>query len=301
MSTDLCYRDPNGMGWRSYTTGEYIHGGLIDWPSAENTGWAPTGVTLTPYVDEHSTFTQDITLDSRDITLPDSAMFVKEGAQARITRCNVDAFLDINADESGASLYITDSNINGIPWSGPTIGYSRLDIRRCDIRNGQHSVLGSHDTRIEDSILHMQYNDPEYEGGYHNNGFISNGGSNCLLLHCTIDCSTELTPNGGGPTGDASIFGDFGPVHDFTFERCLFKPTTGSYGLSGGWNPSKPYGEDTYNIVVRDCVFERGITGRNGVYGPVTSFNAEAPGAVWENNRYDDGTLIGPDGQEMDG
>lgn len=301
MSTDLCYRDPNGMGWRSYTTGEYVHGGLEDWPSPENTGWAATGLEdLGVYGGTHF-ITTDTTIDAVEVNLPDSAMFIEEGAQVRITRSLVNAFIDANADESGATLYIADSNVVCPPLSNPAIGYSRLDIRRCDIRGGQHSVLGSHDTRIEDSILHMQYNDPAALDGYHNNAYITNGGSNVLLLHCTLDCSTELTPNGGGPTGAASWFGDFGPVHNITIDGCLIKYTTGSYGLSCGWNPEKPYGDDPYNIVVRNCVFERGPSGHNGLYGPVTSFKADAPGAVWENNRYDDGTLIGPGGQELDG
>lgn len=283
-------------------TGEFTRGGLIDWPSEDNTGWLASGIPeLTAYAGTHF-ITTDTVIDGKKVNLPDSAMFIEEGADVRITRAEVNAFIDSNADESGATLFIADSNVNCPPLSNPAIGYSRLDIRRCDIRGGQHSVLGSHDVRIEDSILHLQFNDPDAIDGYHNNAYISNGGSNVLLLHCTLDCSTELTPwNDGGPTGDASIFGDFGPVHDFTFDNCLFKSTTGSYGLSAGWNPGKPYGDDPYNIVVRNCVFERGTTGHNGVSGPITSFKVGAPGNVWENNRYDDGTLIGPNGEELEG
>lgn len=301
MSTDLCYRAPDGQGWLSYTTGEYIRGGLDDWPSVENTGWEATGLEeLATYVGTHRIVTPT-EIDGMYVTFGDRAMFVAEGGHLRVTRSFIDAFLDVNGDDSGSSLFIADSKVVCPPQSNPAIGYSHLDIRRCDIRGGQHSVLGSNTTRIEDSILHMQFNDPDAVDGYHNNAWITNGGSDILLLHNTLDCSTELTPNNGGPTGDASMFGDFGPVHDIVIDGCLFKETTGSFGLSAGWNPGKPYGDNPYNIIIRNNVFERGSTGHNGASGPVTSFKADGPGNVWENNRYDDGTLIGPGGQELDG
>jgi hypothetical protein len=46
------------------------------------------------------------------------------------------------------------------------------------------------------------------------------------------------------------------------------------------------------NIVYRDNVFQRGANRKCAAYGPVTNFDSSAPGNVWSNNRYDDGTIV---------
>jgi len=46
-------------------------------------------------------------------------------------------------------------------------------------------------------------------------------------------------------------------------------------------------------------VWQKGDPGQGGVrqcgwWGPITSFDINAPGAVWTNNLYDDGSVVQP-------
>lgn len=257
------------------------------WPDASNTGWAVTGATLTNYTGP--SFMNNagaVTLDSKT-----TSYFQINGAtQLTLTRCQVNGFIDV---VHPATLVIEDSNIDAGQTSMGAISGDNITIRRCNITGGQHSVQCHGNGLIEDSYLHDQWNDPN--SSFHLNAYISNGGSNVTLRHNRLKCDSPVNVNDGGPTGDASIFGDWATPTNFTFDNNLFMPTTGSYGGSFGYNPGKPYGSNPSNIVVTNNVFQRGSSGQCGVYGPVTSFLVGAPGNVWSNNTYeDDGAIILP-------
>jgi len=268
-------------GWRNL-----LGGYASRFPNQHNTGWKAAGATLTPYIGTHFYNGVTTTIDSQRLNL--QALFIVNGSHLTITRCEINGFVDVDLS---SSLIIEDCNINAGNLSNPAIGYYNMEIRRCDITGGQHSVMGTN-LLVEDNYLHAQYNDPNSPDGYHNNAYISNGGNDVILRHNTLDCSTELTPNGGGPTGAASIFGDFESLDNYLFDNNFVMYTTGSYGLSLGWNPTKPYGNNPTNIVVTNNVFERGPTGHNALYGPATSFKPDGVGNIWTNNRYEDGAPV---------
>lgn len=287
------YSREDGL-WRSLESGSVIYDDLGPpdvWPDETNTGWEHTGVTLTPYTGTHF-INVDTVIDSKVIDL--EAIFVVGGAKLTLTRCEANVgFIDVSG--LGSSLLMEDTRVNGGQLSNAIVAFGNIIMRRCDIRGGQHSVKCDSNGLIEYCWLHDQYNDPDIEDGYHNNAYISNGGNNVTLRYNRLDCSTVLTPwNNGGPTGDASIFGDFEPLSYFTFKGNLFMPTTGSYGLSAGWNPGKTYGETAHHIAIIDNVFEKGPSGHNGASGAVTSWNPDRPGNIWLNNLYDDGSVVVP-------
>jgi hypothetical protein len=66
-----------------------------------------------------------------------------------------------------------------------------------------------------------------------------------------------------------------------------------SYCAYGGHSPSKPFPIPS-NITFTGNVFERGTNGKCGVYGAITSWY-DAPGNVWTNNTWDDGTTLDPE------
>jgi hypothetical protein len=274
-------------GWRSFLTGDLVS----RFPTAETTGWAHTDTTLTPYVGTHF-FDVDAVIE--DKVIDKDLLIVVAGAELTIRRCEILSAVDVSG---GALLLMEDVKVIAGNVSNPAVGYDNFTLRRCDISGGQHSIMGGTNVLVEDCYTHDQYNDPIVEGthAYHNNAFISNGGAHVILRRNSLDCSTPVLPNGGGPTGVASIFGDFGPLEDYLFEENLFKFTTGSYTVSCGWNPGKPFGDDPTEIVFQDNWFERGSSGRGGVYGPATSYKFIEPTFEWDNNRWlNDGTLVVP-------
>jgi hypothetical protein len=197
----------------------------------------------------------------------------------------------VDSDVDNASVTIEDSEIDGGESYRAVVGFRNVTIRRSDIHGGEHSVQCDDNCVVEDSWLHGQYVPPN--GDWHLNAFISNGGTNMRLTHNTLSCDAKNTSNGGGCTADASIFGDFSPNSNFTFDRNLFVASTSlSYCAYGGYDPKKPYGTQVTNIVFTNNVFQRGSNGKCGYWGPVTSFNSSLPGNVWRNNVWDDGTPV---------
>jgi hypothetical protein len=184
---------------------------------------------------------------------------------------------------------------------GALFGYN-IVASRIDATGGQHSFACESNCTVTDSWLHGQWN-PEPADcpsnmpncSFHNNAFISNGGSHFVVKHNTLHCDTGETSNGGSCSGDVSFFGDFAQVTDALIEGNLLKanPVSIAFCVFGGYQPAKAYPVSTYIRVVNN-VFERGPNGKCGAYGPVTSFLASATGNSWSGNVWDDGTVVGP-------
>ncbi len=255
------------------------------WPYEGNTGPA-SSVALTNYTGP-CTITSTTVIDSKNINC--GGIVVK--GSLTIRNSNVNSYFD---GDYGFNLIIEDSFVNGGNSSAPAIGYGNLTIRRSEVIGGQHNILCADNCVIEDNWLHSQYNQPG--GSFHNNAYISNGGSNQNIHHNTLFCSPADNSTGGGCTADASIFGDFATMRDVTFDFNLFHATP-SGGACGtfGYNRSKPFGNNPTNIAVTNNIFQRGTNNKCGVNYPVTSF-LEANVNVWLNNKFDDGVVVPPAG-----
>lgn len=245
------------------------------WPDATNTGWARTGVTLTPYTGP-TTLLENQTIDSKSIT--DDLVIQSD---VTIRRCNITGRID--CDGPTFSVLIEDCNLNGSTADAPVVGYGNLTIKRCNIIGGANSVIGGDNVLIEDSWLHAQYLGPT--AASHENAFISNGGTGITIRNCVLHADQENNSSGGGVSTNCSFFGDFAVIEDVLVEDCLIKATPGAYGVSLGYNPGKPFGTDPTNVTFQNNTFEPGPTGNCGVYGPVTGWLADNgnvfTGNVW--------------------
>jgi hypothetical protein len=215
-------------------------------------------------------------------------MIVK--AHVTIRRSMVHGRIDV---ESGGHLTISDSEVDGRNVQAAALSFGNMDVTRVNVHNAQHGILCERNCVIRDSFIHIEYIPPGV--GWHMNAFLSNGGGNITLIHNTLRCSVPITPQDGGCTADASIFGDFRGNSGYTFDNNLFRASTViSYCTYGGTDPGKPFGRQVSNIVYRNNVFEPGTNGKCGLYGTVTSFDPRAPGNVWTNNVYTDGRPVNP-------
>ena len=197
----------------------------------------------------------------------------------------------IVSNVSTGSVTVEDSLINGGQQETfPTVSYQNLTLRRVEVIGGQHSVQCHSRCTVLDSWLHNQYLPSSSNG--HVNAFISNGGSGFLLRHNTLHCTVAPTA-AGGCTANASLFGDFGPISDATFDRNLFKARSdgASFCLDAGYNPNKPYGSNPSGVVVTNNTFERGTNGKCGIYGPFAFF-LKSPTNIWTGNIWSDGTAL---------
>jgi hypothetical protein len=195
--------------------------------------------------------------------------------------------------DGASSVKITNSNVEAGNWvEGAVWGYN-ITLDRSEVTGGQHSVHANDNVTVTNSWLHSQYN-PDGQS-YHNNAFITNGGSNMVVRHNTLHCTAILNSTDGGCTADVSLFGDFEPVQNVTIDNNLLKANNSSisYCAYGGYQPAKAYPVST-GIKYTNNVFERGANNKCGVYGPVTSFQTTATGNIWSNNTFEDGALINP-------
>jgi pectate lyase len=187
---------------------------------------------------------------------------------------------------SAGSVTIQDSEVDRGQVQEAAVGNSNITVVRSNIHGGQTSVNCTSNCTIRDSWLHGQYMPPG--GDWHLDAFLTNGGTNITLIHNTLACDLQASP--GGCSGDAAIFGDFGPNSHITFDNNLFVASMHlSYCLYGGSQDNKPYGDQADHIVVINNVFQRGSNGKCGQHGPEAHFDKSRPGNRWENNTWDDG------------
>jgi hypothetical protein len=251
-------------------------------PGVGNTG-VPTNVVLAPYDGPMRITTPDTVLDAKEVR----GVLRIATTGVVISRSKIQG--SVLTEHDGASFTIADSEVDGGEWSAPAIGYNHVRVSRSEVRGGQHSVACGSDCLIEGSWLHGQHL-PRSEA-YHNNAFISNGGSQVILRGNTLHCTPQGNSVRGGCTADASFFGDFSPISDVLVTGNLFKATAGGYCGTFGLNLQKTHGASPMRVVVRNNVFERGPTSRCGLYGAATGFGATS-GSSWTNNKWLDGAPL---------
>jgi hypothetical protein len=255
-------------------------------PNATNTG-VPAGTTLTTYTGPCTITTAGAVLNRVDAS--GCLAILIRAKNVTITNSltpRIDA-----TDWTGPSVSITDSTVKGGTWSDGAIWGYNITALRVNVTGGQHSFHCASTCSVTDSWLHDQYN-PSGQS-YHNNAFITNGGSNMVVNHNTLACTPLLNSTNGGCTADVSLFGDFEQVNNVTVQNNLLMANNSSisYCAYGGWEPSKKFQNST-NIKFLNNVFERGANSKCGVYGPATSFNGSATGNTWSGNAYLDGAAI---------
>lgn len=258
------------------------------WPGTSNTG-VPAGTVLTKY---RGPCTITIAMTITNVDALGCGQLIIATKNVTITKSLLPR-VESTYGDGDSSVTLADSTVRAGAFSDGAIWGYNITAARVNVSGGQHSFHCNDNCTLTDSWLHDQYNPAGL--GYHNNAFISNGGSNMVIRHNTLHCTAILNSTNGGCTADVSLFGDFDPITNVTVENNLLKANNSSisYCAYGGYSPAKAYPIAT-GIRFINNVFERGANRKCGVYGPVTSFQSSATGNYWSGNKFDDGVVINP-------
>jgi hypothetical protein len=189
-------------------------------------------------------------------------------------------------------LVVEDSEIfgNGVQQfaSGISNSGGTITVRRVEIHTITDGIMTSHGL-IEDNYLHS----PKLFAEDHTDMIQTVGGSTeglpLVISHNTV-INTE-------PQTSAVLLDDANgiglvPVRDVLLEGNLL--AGGGYTLyCGGFEEE---GHEPSDIVIRSNVFSRQLWEGSGYYGPVAYFDSDAPGNLWTDNVFDDGSPVEPDG-----
>jgi len=190
----------------------------------------------------------------------------------------------VKTNSPGASVRIEDSDIDGGDDQSEAVGTDNVTLLRSEVVGDQHSVHCGDNCTVVDSWLHDQHDGKA--AGWHQNAFITNGGSDHLLRHNALQCR-------GGCTADIGLIPD-DDIARVTVDRNLLlaSPDSAYCAYGGGSSGNKP--GSASSIVYTDNVFQRGASGTCATYGPVTYFDSGAAGNVWRGNAWDRGGEVAP-------
>ena len=269
-------------------------------PNSATTG-VPAGTVLTPYAGPCTLSDQNaapLTINAKTINC-DQLRILQPGVS--ITNSVINGTVYSDCCYLNGSYSITDSEIRGPNATATVVGEARFKLLRVEVTGGSRSVNCNMECDIRDSYIHGQYKDTR--GIDHESGVRQD--ANGTFIHNTIACDAVAVPNPGGGEGSGcsaaiSGYGDFGTVNNNTFTNNLISSgqsdngqAASSYCIYGGSTQGKPY-PDAHHIAFTNNIIVRGRNGKCGIYGPVTSFDSRAPGNVWTNNLWDDGTTVPP-------
>jgi len=263
-------------------------------PGSDNTG-IPVGKRL-PTRDRDVVIYEDGAV-MENIFLTGEAVIRADDVTIRKSKINGLVYLDKDAVGAGTwFVTVEDSEVNAGAAQRGAVTLAQFDIIRSNLHGGQTGAICSNDCTVTDSWIHGQYLPVDQD--WHLGGFLSNGGHDMTLTHNTISCDTPNNAFGGGCSGDLNLYGDFEAIQDVTIDGNLLTANADAgYCLTAGYNASKPFGLGAANIVVINNTFQRGTTNLCAGFGPFTDYtvlSVPAPGNVWNNNKWDDGTVLDP-------
>ena len=254
-------------------------------PSAATTG-VPPGTTLKAYTGPCRITTPNTVIDARIVNCDDLQI---ESPGVVITRSQING--KIYTDHEGIGAFtITDSEVDAGQYEGTGIGNARFTATRVEVTGGNRSVNCFLSCTIQDSYVHGQFTD--HTGRAHESGIRM--GSNSVIRHNTIACDAPDVPPDAGCSAALTGYGDSAAVRNNLIDGNLFVGGSGGYCAYGGSTAGKPFSSGTRDIRFTNNVWERYEHGRCGWWGPITSFDSNAPGNVWSNNTWDDGSPLAP-------
>lgn len=257
-------------------------------PSAATTG-VPDGTTLDPYTGPCTIQSDHVVIDSAIIDC-DMRVLAQD---LQITNSIINGHIYSDSDFFNGSFSMTDSEVRMPQSAGTGVGDVNFTLTRVEITGGSRSVNCAAECTVQDSYLHGQYTD--YRGIDHESAIRM--GAHSTIRHNTITCDATPVPPDAGCSAALTGYGDFAVVQHNTIDDNLIDGgPDGSMGYCayGGSTTGKPFSEGVNNIRFTDNIFMRGPSGACGIWGPITSFDSEAPGNVWRNNIWDDGAPIAP-------
>lgn len=250
---------------------------------------------LTAYAGPCSITTAGTVIDSKLVSCD---LDIRAG-NVTIKNSKVNGLVTLDTDlaaSSGWSLTLVDSEVNGGPVQRAAVSDGNLLVLRSNVHGGETAVHCGEKAltcKVQDSYLHGQYMPQGVD--WHLGGFQSNGGTNVQLIHNFVVCDHPVNDVGGGCTGDINLIPDFAVVQNFTIEGNLLGANVdGSYCTYGGEKATAPYPHANH-VAYTNNVFQRGVNGKCGAYGPVTGFDVNGTGNVWTNNTWEDGGIVLPE------
>lgn len=261
-------------------------------PSPATTG-VPAGTALTPYTGPCTIQTPNVVIDAKVVNC--YLRVLAKGVVITRSQINGGVYADYN--DNVGSFTITDSLVDAGNSAGTGIGDAYFTATRVHVTGGSRSINCYADCTVQDSYVADQYTDKT--GVNHESGIRVN--TNSHLIHNTIGCTAPDVAPDAGCSAAITGYPDFDPVQGNIIQNNLILAGSGGYCSYGGSTAGKPFSGQTKNITFKDNIWQRGTemgAGNRGYvcgyWGPITSFDINAPGAVWSNNLYDDGTAVAP-------
>jgi hypothetical protein len=252
------------------------------WPGPSNTG-VPAGISLTAYNGPCTISVANTMIDAKLINC--ALEIAAPGVTIQDSKINGTVY-----NNSSGVLVIKDTEIDGGNDNSETVGGNDITILGSNLHGDQHEVYCGDNCVVENSWLHDNFNGESL--GWHQNGFLSNGGSNYIVRHNSVYCV-------GGCTSDIGFIPDDN-ISNATVDKNLLVATAyASYCLyPSSDHPSKP--GVISGMVVTDNVFQRGANGKCAFYGAVYGWDipSKTPGAdgngnVWSGNMWDNEQALG--------
>lgn len=271
-----CNGAPNTPG------GPDAFGGCFPGPS--NTG-VPAATKLTTYNGTCDIRTDNVVLDS--VTINCSLLIYAKNLTIRNSVVN--GYIMTNAP--GASVTVQDTTVNGADSYVGVVDGDNVTVIRSNISGGEHSVHCGSNCVVRDSYLHDQWDGAA--AGWHQNGFLSNGGSNNTIVHNSIGCV-------GACTADIAFLLNDNQSHATVDKNLLLAaPNSAFCSYPGPVSTSKS--AISAFMTWTNNVFQRGANKKCGFYGPIydwvsqtTNPNKEGYQNVWSGNKWDDGRALNP-------
>lgn len=256
------------------------------WPDASSVG-VPAGTTLTPYTGSCLVNVANTVIDSKEIRCDDLRIYAK-GVVIKNSLIHNRVYADYN--DNVGSFTITDSEIRNGPYPVTGIGDAYFTAERVKVTGGGRGIACYAQCTVKDSYVVGGFVDNS--GTHHMSGIRVN--TNSTLIHNTIGCQAPDVAPDGGCSAAITGYPDFDPVTGNRIENNLILGDSGGYCTYGGSTRGKAYSGQTAKITFKDNVWQGGTSGRCGFWGPITSFDVNAPGNVWSNNLYTDGAAVAP-------
>jgi hypothetical protein len=256
---------------------------LCGFPDSTNTGWQPTGVTLTSYtgpltitaagtVIDGKLINGVINIDADNVTIRRSKI-----VYPRVNcngRCEV---VRVNNDHTG--FLIEDSELDGN--GGLCYMSIQLGVNGTALRNNLHGcgdgVRSGDGALVKDNWMHDfgkgVFDGDPYADSPHNDGYQGISTSHVRVEHNTIILPPYTTPNPNTGVDGAVLFGDErGPITDIHFNNNLVDTT--SYSIRFGYSCTRSTCEAIGNRIGRSYQMY-------GAFYPGVSFTKT--GNVWDD------------------
>ncbi|WP_177216789.1 DUF4082 domain-containing protein [Mycetocola miduiensis] len=249
-------------------------------PSADSTG-VPAGTALSTYTGPSRITTPNTVINGKIVN--SDLQIATTGVKITNSKINGSIF-----NSGSGSFTISDSQVHVAAEVGTGIGDARFTASRVEVTGGNRSINCSLDCIVENSYLHGQNSDSR--GLAHASAVRM--GANSIIRGNTIACDANPVGAEAGCSAALTGYGDFAAVKNNTIDGNKFLSESGGFCAYGGSSTGKPYSGQTRDIRFTNNVWERGDSGKCGIWGPIVSFDSNAPGNVWTNNTYEDGASI---------